>query len=465
MPDSGQPISPNFVPGVGRLATDRYDFEAHILGTNFRQSADTVDVLLQNSPPGLEVNGHYYTNVLTALEALAAAAEPPVIAPATQTTLGTVQLTRDLGGTNGVSPKVVGLQGFPVSPQTPTVSQVLTWNGSSWIPSAVTGIFSPGGDLGGSSPASSNSLQYVASLSGSSGIVSISADELLFNSNVNFPSITQVALTSGNSTSLSIAAQGTNTGNGGTLFLQGGGSSFASPYLPGSTLININGQAALQLGQVVHGQNVAAFFAAGFTSSQMPINTGNGVIYISNAGTVPTTGSPVGGVILYGTNGQLWIKQSDATNFQIGSIPVPSTWTGVAPGSVPPSPTVPVNGTITYNTFVTSGVSTPVQALTFPMPSSTSIRLDIIFVGKEIGTGNAAQYNYSIGFIRNGVSAPAAVGAVTSSDPRSVGASWTPPTTTLGSYVSGNNIIVTTGSSSAAQAVWTVITQITVTTA
>ena len=99
------------------------------------------------------------------------------------------------------------------------------------------------------------------------------------------------------------------------------------------------------------------------------------------------------------------------------------------------------------------------------MPVSTSVRFDTTYVGKETGTGNTAQYNYSIGFVRNGSGAPAAVGTVTSTDARSVGGSWTAPSTTAASYISGNNISIPTGSSSAVGAVWTVITKVTITTA
>lgn len=459
MPDSSNPISPNYVPGVGRLATDRYDFEAHILGTNFRHNADAINVI-----PNLTVGSTTCTNVLEALQALAAAAEPPVIAPATQTILGTIQLTRDLGGINGASPIVIGLQGRSVSSQTPAIGNVLQWNGSAWYPQPISGLFTAGGDLGGSSPSSTSSLQYVSNLSGSAGTVSISASTLSFSSSVSNASFNQVPLTSGDGTHLNISAQGTNTGNGGTLFLQGGGCSFASPYLPGSTVVAVNGTTKLQIGQAIHGQTVASFFNP-FLSTAMPIGTGDNVIYVGNANTAPTTGNPVGGAILYGQNGQLWIKQSDSTNFQIGSIPVPSTWTGVTLSALPASPTVPANGTLTYNTYATSTTSNGVSALIFPQPESTAIRFDMIFVAKENTTGNSAQYNYSIGFIRNGSNPPVAVGTVTNSDTRTVGSNWVAPTTTTGAFISGNNIIVTTGYSTATTAVWTVITQITVTTA
>jgi hypothetical protein len=60
----------------------------------------------------------------------AASSQLPAATGAAQ---GAVTLTKDLGGTSA-SPQVVGLQGNAVSSQTPSTSQVLTWNGSSWTP-------------------------------------------------------------------------------------------------------------------------------------------------------------------------------------------------------------------------------------------------------------------------------------------------------------------------------------------
>jgi hypothetical protein len=56
----------------------------------------------------------------------------PANAPATG-----AQISQDLGGTTA-SPKVVGLQGNPVSSSAPTSNQVLTWNGTTWVPTTPT---------------------------------------------------------------------------------------------------------------------------------------------------------------------------------------------------------------------------------------------------------------------------------------------------------------------------------------
>ena len=131
MPNPPHPLVPNFNPGVGRLATDRYDFEAHILGTNFRHQANQIDM-----SPLITISGQQPTNVQDAIALLAAAITPPTISLATSTSPGIIRLGGDINGTNssGLIPKVGGLQGFPVSPQTPSPGQVLTWNGNSWGP-------------------------------------------------------------------------------------------------------------------------------------------------------------------------------------------------------------------------------------------------------------------------------------------------------------------------------------------
>lgn len=55
----------NFTPGIGGLATNRYDFESHIEGTAFRHNATQVDL-----KPPVEINGIPYFNVEDVLNAV-----------------------------------------------------------------------------------------------------------------------------------------------------------------------------------------------------------------------------------------------------------------------------------------------------------------------------------------------------------------------------------------------------------
>ena len=138
------PLTPNFNPqSGGRLVTDRYDFEAHVIGTNFRHIADQIDL-----SPTITIGGSPTTDVQDALNALnnLINAFTPVLA--TTSVLGIIQLAGDLNGsgTTATTPKVSGLQGFPVLSTPPGASgKVLTWGGSSWSPQFIT----LGGDIQG----------------------------------------------------------------------------------------------------------------------------------------------------------------------------------------------------------------------------------------------------------------------------------------------------------------------------
>jgi len=83
---------------------------------------------------------------------------------ATLTTMGSVTLTGDLGGT-AASPSVVKLRGVNLSATAPTTNQVLQYNGSTWLPSTLAaytptdattgakGVVQLAGDLGGTAAA------------------------------------------------------------------------------------------------------------------------------------------------------------------------------------------------------------------------------------------------------------------------------------------------------------------------
>ncbi len=129
------PINPNFKPGVGHLVTDRYDFQHHVEGSDFRHVAGSIDL----SPPIL-IGSTNITDVQTAIAALAGTIIVPSVPDATTSSKGVIQLGGDLfgTGTTALNPKVSGLQGFPVSNTTPTLNNILTWTGSNWAPGVLT---------------------------------------------------------------------------------------------------------------------------------------------------------------------------------------------------------------------------------------------------------------------------------------------------------------------------------------
>ena len=151
MPDSQNPQVPNYVPGVGRLVTDRYDFESHVNGTAFRHNATQIDLF-----PTLVIESVTCTTVQQALNELVTFIVAPTVQQATigsmSSNLGTVTLGGDFAGvgSTALSPRVGAIQGNPIQNIAPTTGQVLTWNsGGYWYP-AVSSGFTASHDLSGS---------------------------------------------------------------------------------------------------------------------------------------------------------------------------------------------------------------------------------------------------------------------------------------------------------------------------
>ena len=141
------PINPNFKPGVGHLVTDRYDFQKHIDGEDFRHEAGSIDL-----NPAILIGSTLITDVQTAIAALSGSIIVPSVPDATTASKGIIQLNGDLfgSGTTALNPRVSGLQGTPISVFSGlALNQVLTWNGASWINQAVPGSISIAGDLAG----------------------------------------------------------------------------------------------------------------------------------------------------------------------------------------------------------------------------------------------------------------------------------------------------------------------------
>lgn len=147
------PSTPNFKPGVGKLATDRYDFNDHTDGSGFRHHADQIDLV-----PTVVIGSTEYTEVQSAIVSLRDHLTVPIFPNATTLTTGAVQLAGDLNGTSttATAPKVGGLQGFPVSPTSPATvgtGSVLTWDGSVWVPQLISAAFTFAGDVTGTAAA------------------------------------------------------------------------------------------------------------------------------------------------------------------------------------------------------------------------------------------------------------------------------------------------------------------------
>lgn len=133
------PLNPNFKPGVGRLATDRYDFALHYEGQAFQHTAGQIVV-----SPAITIGSATVTDVQTAIAVLSGSFIVPTVPQATVGSatgnLGIITLGGDFAITStALVPRVGGLQGTPVSAFSGlTANQVLLWNGSTWINSAIS---------------------------------------------------------------------------------------------------------------------------------------------------------------------------------------------------------------------------------------------------------------------------------------------------------------------------------------
>ena len=136
-------VTPNYKPGVGRLTTDRYDFQNHVDGYSFNHAAGGIVI----SPP-VVVDGYGYSNLQSILEKLATVAYPPVIQDATSAVKGILKLAGDLSGT-ATSPRVTGIQSFPISYEAPQDGYILTFDAvtGSWRPLPPITVPAPSSDL------------------------------------------------------------------------------------------------------------------------------------------------------------------------------------------------------------------------------------------------------------------------------------------------------------------------------
>jgi hypothetical protein len=435
------PSSPNYKNDVGRLVTDRFAFQKHITGTDFRHNATQIDL-----SPAITIDGNTVTTVQQAAEALAIITSPPIIQEATTIQKGIVQLSGDIGGIS-TNVLVTKLQGKPISTITPISGDVLTWDNasSSWTPKPATNAFSAAGDLSGN-----NTLQQVVGVTGTAGTLRISCNILNFILSAT-PTITQTTTSIGHAKDLVIAAQSTTAVNsdGGDLILSGGDNGLGG--IRGGVHLKMGAGEIrmLQLAELPTDRKIMSLLHNNdLQLADMPANTGDMVIYVRDTITPPTTGNPLNGTIVYSSGGQLWIKQQDGNNFPVGSIPNPSIW-----GSSDEQ-------TYTYRSAVTSPVGDLASAFSYSLPDGHSVRVDAIFVGKGEGTGDSAQFNLSMGYVREG-GAPVAIGTVTNSDPRTTAgdaAGWIVPSF----FISGNTLTVYTGASLSIKISWLVVVQLSI---
>lgn len=427
--------TPNYKKNVGRLSTDRFDFQSHIDGQKFRHKADQIDLR-----HALVVNGVPKNNVQDTIEALVAITSSPVVPDATLSTKGIIKLAGDLAGF-ATSVLVTGIFGRPLSPLAPADGNVLMWDagGGSWKPSAAT--FAAGGDLTGTP-----SSQLVHTITGDTLKVGLNCSTILFNKTLPFSTVvgmSQQGATSGDASDMIVQAQSTSATDkrGGDVILMAGTGADTALGPHGAIRLRINASDDLvQLSQPTPDNRVLGLVnIIPVTDIQMPAGTGDGVIYIADCQTEPSV-PPVTGAILYSLFGKLKVRQADGDFFPIGSLSNPS-----------------IQGQAGQQTYIsrskqTTSTGSSAIMLTFPLPDSTSTYVEVKIIGKRIASSDSAQFTLRMGYVRAG-GAPVAIGTVTTVETRTVGgaSAWTGlPTVT----VSGNNLLILSGANGSTTINW-----------
>jgi hypothetical protein len=313
--------------------------------------AATVVSLAHGSSGAVEIHASVATPIFRAATQTADTAATPLTvssgAPfATATTNKnsgtlTLQVPQPVsGGTQGGLVLDVGTQATATSlSSTGTVRlrQGTTWNFRNNANSADLQLIALGGSngvdtvtLGNTSGIVGTYLTATSSVvmsAASTGIVTLTTSSVTIQTNtaglVQFaavsanPVVTQVQHASGTAGTFTVAAQSafaTGAFNGGTLKLLGGAK--GSTGLQGGVQLGVGNAVTgplIEIAEVVSGNTVIALGRAGaLTATQMPANTGSGVVYISTATTLPTANS-VGGGILYVDAGALKYRGTAGT--------------------------------------------------------------------------------------------------------------------------------------------------------
>jgi hypothetical protein len=437
------PLTPNYKPGVGRLVVDRFDFQSHIAGDSFHHEAISIDL-----SPSITINSVTTTNVQAALAELAIALNPPVVQDATTMQKGIIQLTGDITGA-ATNIQVSGLRSYPVNTNVPSVSDVLTWDGSSWGPALNVNNFTATGDLSGTP-----TVQQVISLSGNGSIVTVQVPKLTWDSTISSPIITQDQTFAAAGQDLSITAQSSlATGlGGGSVVISGGGRGLGGAPLDGGVSLRIGTSTPTNMFQAVELAQTRRITSlnndTAVSNSNMGSGTGDLVTFIGDASSIPTS-SPVGGSILYSTSGRVHVRQADGTDAVVGSSSNPDVWGSVVRGSLSSRDGQVYTQRIAVTT-IGAGVST---VITFPIPIYTTVYVEADVLGKIEGSADGGFYKLSSAYAREN-STPVEFASVDGYyydagiyakiehiRVTTAGAFLTLPTIAL----SGNNILVKTG--------------------
>lgn len=151
------------------------------------------------------------------------------------------EIAGDIGGIAS-TPVVVGLQGNPISSTAPSTNQVLTWNGSTWLPENASGTGGgSGGSLSTSSAITTGTFPFWTGANGAlSGTSTVSASGNTVTNSGNAQiggtlNVTSTATLQATTTVLGNVALGTSTVNSGANLFASYGSSGTTTLMLGAT--------------------------------------------------------------------------------------------------------------------------------------------------------------------------------------------------------------------------------------
>jgi hypothetical protein len=187
------PVVPNYISGIGRLATDRFTYEKHIVGEDDRHKANQIDLF-----PTVVI-GSEQSTVQDAIEAISLVIGTPP-ADASTTVKGIVKLAGDIAGT-ATSVTVTKIQGKPISTLTPSIGDVLTWDGSVWKPQSISGTFTNLTVTGNTTLGTNSSNTLVVNAQATlSNNLTVNGNTVLGNSGADSTTITGTVGITGNAT-------------------------------------------------------------------------------------------------------------------------------------------------------------------------------------------------------------------------------------------------------------------------
>jgi len=425
-----------FLKGVGRLATDRYDFQNHIDGVPPHHKAGIITL-----DPSVVINSVTHTNVQDAIEELAPFAV--TVPDATASVKGIIKLSGDIEGTaNSPICHASYILSRPLGATPPSTGQVLTWSGVSWSPASIPVQFVAGGDLQGTS-----SDQEVIAITGLSNSTSIKCSNLTFNNSVTAPTIQQTIATTASGADLSISAQTSSylSGTGGNITISSGFGIVNS----GSTKLQIATLPLLELAEPTSGNYILSLVkGSAVTSTEMPNGTGNGVIYVANASTAPTV-SPTSGAILYATAGKLVVKQSNGDAFVLdkdNATSLSRTYTQEQDEWA----------RYVYQLDGTAEIGSSTNLLTFYVPEDSTLLIEFTSTGVTTTHGHYSAKKEIFTVNRPGISSAVQVGSTTVLHLESSGIS-----VAAGHSVTSDSIIFSTGGDGVHETYWSCHVEIT----